>query len=266
MTRVIRELDWCRLALAGACTRRDEQYSAQIIQSLSALDIECFSRFLVEEGLGPIWYDFICSQNSSELHNFFQNRGGFSLIKQSRLAAAGLYQAQFSALQRIDKVFSARGILYAVMKGALIRELAYKDPAVRSSCDIDILVTHDQRREAASVLVDEGFAMHPNSDNLSHEASFVRGPVEIDLHWDILRPGRTPKDFATTLLQSRQRLSEFWGLQDVNAAYLMLVHPAFAKHVCSPSMGLNRVADFMLWLRIRSIDWNAVLELLERSG
>jgi hypothetical protein len=46
----------------------------------------------------------------------------------------------------------------------------------------------------------------------------------------------------------------------------MLTHPAFAKYVCSPNMGLARVADFLLWIGRRPVDWPAVLELLERSG
>jgi hypothetical protein len=46
----------------------------------------------------------------------------------------------------------------------------------------------------------------------------------------------------------------------------MLTHPAFAKYVCSPNMGLARVADFLLWINQRPVDWFAVLKLLERAG
>ena len=78
--------------------------------------------------------------------------------------------------------------------------------------------------------------------------------------------GRTRVDLTDELLERRQRIGNQWGLSDSDALFLMLTHPAFAKYVCSPNMGLGRVADFLLWIQKREIDWSAVLELLERAG
>ncbi len=47
---------------------------------------------------------------------------------------------------------------------------------------------------------------------------------------------------------------------------MMLTHPAFGKYVCSPQMGLGRVADFMLWIQQKRVDWPAVLSLLDMAG
>ena len=46
----------------------------------------------------------------------------------------------------------------------------------------------------------------------------------------------------------------------------MLTHPAFVRYVCSPNMGLGRVADFLLWIQHRQVDWSEVVQLLELAG
>ncbi|MGB8145740.1 MAG: hypothetical protein WCF05_11315, partial [Chromatiaceae bacterium] len=77
---------------------------------------------------------------------------------------------------------------------------------------------------------------------------------------------RTRVDLTAELLVRRQRIKGHWGLSDSDTLFMMLTHPAFNKYVCSPNMGLGRVADFLLWIQQRPVDWPAVLRLLERSG
>jgi hypothetical protein len=152
------------------------------------------------------------------------------------------------------------------MKGAHVRECVYPDPALRPASDIDILIAGSDRRRAANVLLETGHTVHVEPTNVSHEATFSQGAVDIDLHWSILRPGRTRVDLTAELLARRQRTNGLWGLSDNDTLFLMLTHPAFAKYVCSPNMGLSRVADFLLWIQMRPVDWPAVLRLLQRSG
>ncbi|MDH5223015.1 MAG: nucleotidyltransferase family protein, partial [Betaproteobacteria bacterium] len=105
-----------------------------------------------------------------------------------------------------------------------------------------------------------------NRTTISHEASFVRSPVDIDLHWDILRPGRTRRPMAEDMLARRQRVGGFWALSDSDALFVMLTHPAFAKYVCSPNMGLLQVADFLLWSEAKPEAWTAAERLLDAAG
>jgi hypothetical protein len=166
----------------------------------------------------------------------------------------------------LDCLFDAQGISYAVMKGAHIRELVYTDPALRPATDIDILISPDQREAATRSLTGAGFELLANAENISHEATFTRNSLAIDLHWDILRPGRTRVNLAEVMVRQRQRAGGFWGLSDIDTVFLMLVHSAFAKHVCSPSMGLIRVVDLLLWLRKRPIDWDEIAGRLNNAG
>jgi hypothetical protein len=186
-------------------------------------------------------------------------------LRKQRFAKAALYVSQKSCLSELHDLFSAKSITYAVIKGAYARELAYTDPALRPANDIDVLVAPEQRETAARALMGAGFHPHADAANISHEATFTRGPVAIDLHRDILRPGRTRIDVTRSLLFRRQRTGDFWGLEGSDAVFLMLVHPAFAKYVCSPNMELNSVADLLLWLHRCPVDWDAVADRLENT-
>src|SRR5215831_5433130 len=97
--------------------------------------------------------------------------------------------AQKAFMAELDRIYEQAGIVYAAFKGAHVREIVHADPSVRSANDIDILVSPTQREAAAEALVAAGFEMRADATNISHEATLVRGPIVVDLHWDILRPG-----------------------------------------------------------------------------
>ncbi len=256
----------------GALTRLDS-YRLALTPAKEGVDPAAFRAALTEGG--PAFVDLLLTQNlGAWWHHCLQvnglleslPRGVADALQQARMAAAARYLAQRTALIHIDQLFEAAGISYAVMKGAHVRECAYPDPSLRLTGDIDVLVTAPDRRCAAHALLDAGYSVNADLAIISHEACFTRSPVEIDLHWDIMRPGRTRADMTAGLLARRRRINGFWGLSDADALFLMLTHPAFAKYVCSPNMGLPRVADFLLRIQNRTIDWPAVMRLLEVAG
>ncbi len=233
-----------------------------MLQEITASGASDFANFLRNQKMASFWYAFIAGQDAAD-----EIAPGFvDALKQARLAGAALYLGQKFVLRELDGLFASQGIVYATIKGAHVRELVYVDPALRSAQDIDILIGPDQREAAARALVGAGFRLHVDADNISHEATFTRGAIAIDLHWDILRPGRTRIEMAPSLLSRRQRVNDFWGLGDLDAVFVMLVHPGFSKYVCSPSMGLISVVDFVLWLRKRHVDWDTVADRLNETG
>ncbi|MDQ1315292.1 MAG: hypothetical protein QG662_1401 [Pseudomonadota bacterium] len=217
---------------------------------------------ILAQDLGPLWHH--CLQSNGLLESLRPDT--IDALHQARIAATVGYLAQRATLDRIDRLFEAQGIPYVAMKGSHVRESVYPDPALRPASDIDLLIAPDDRRRAAAVLLDAGFTAHAEPANISHEATFSQGIVHIDLHWHILRPGRTRVDMTAELLARRQRSNGLWRLSDPDTLFLMLIHPAFAKYVCSPNMGLARVADFLLWIQKRTADWPEVLRLLRRAG
>lgn len=185
----------------------------------------------------------------------------------ARRSAALLYLKQRRAVVEIDTLLARENIPYAVIKGAATRELAYHDPPVRMSADVDILVSRDRRLDAARVLARAGYALRIDPEVISHEVVMAKDSVAIDLHWDILRPGRTPAGFALEMLNRRQRHVDQWVLSDADALFLMLVHGAISKHVSTTGLGLHRAVDLVLFLERRHPeDWPMVEELLRRCG
>jgi hypothetical protein len=247
-----------QLALLPAAAHTD----AAALRSALAEGGQAFLNLLLTQDLGPLWHHALQS------HRLLESLPPATVgaLREARLSAAMGYLAQRAALEELDRLLEAEGIPYVAMKGAHVRECVYPDPALRPASDIDLLIAPADRRRAAHVLLDAGYTVHADPANISHEATFSQGAVDLDLHWHMLRPGRTRIELTGELLARRQRTNGLWGLSDTDTLFLMLTHPAFAKYVCSPNMGLARVADFLLWVQKRPGDWPAALRLLERAG
>jgi hypothetical protein len=209
-----------------------------------------FVSFVVDHGLGPLW-DVQTARPE---------------FRESRLAAEALYAAQQHVLEEVDAVLGNAGIEYAVFKGAVNRLLLYDNPAIRACHDLDLLVRASDRVRAAEILARAGFEPFPEARSISRELVLSRGGVNIDLHWGLLREGRLAEEPVHDMLDRRRRRFGIWLLDDDDAFFVLVVHPAFAKHLGGWDMGLHRVMDIVLWLRTRSYDWQAVRERLEKNG
>jgi hypothetical protein len=209
-----------------------------------------FVSFIVDHGLGPLWH---ARTQRAEFHA-------------SRMSAEALFLTQQHALGEIDTVLEEAGIQYAVIKGAASRMLLYDNPALRASHDLDLLVRPEDRVRAATALVNANFTACPEADSISRELVLSRGAVNIDLHWELLREGRLRSDCTADMLDRRRQSGGLWMLSPEDSFFLLVVHPAFAKHLGGWEMGLHRVADIVAWLRTQSFDWPAVHTLLEHNG
>jgi len=224
-------------------------FESELVQALEAGGAN-FASFIVDHGLGPLWHE----------------RSGRDEFRESRLLAEALYAAQEHALGEIDAALNAAGIEYAVIKGAASRLLLHENPAIRACHDIDLLVRPDERVRTASVLVEAGFTAVSDALNISHELLLSRGIVDIDLHWGMLREGRLRRDCVADMLSRRRREHNTWMLDAEDAFFMLLVHPAFAKHLAAWNMGLHRVADTVTWLRTQPFDWQIVRNRLQQNG
>ena len=205
---------------------------------------------ILEQQLGPLWHA----------------RTKVPPFAKSRADAAMFYIRQTAALRDIDDLFEQRGIRYAVFKGAGIRDLIYDDPSVRVCWDIDVLVAPDQRTAAAGALVDAGYRLRVDPMLASHEVTLTKDLVAIDLHWQLLRPGRTPPSMTSQMLERRARHGDAWTLSDADTLLVLLVHPTFSKHLSTSQMGLHRLADIALWLQKRRTEWPSLVRELDTAG
>ncbi len=106
----------------------------------------------------------------------------------------------------------------------------------------------------------------PDPENISHEISLVKGGISIDLHWDIMRPGRTRIPMTEILLKTRKEFPTHWGLDNDATLFLMLVHPVFTKYSTTPHSTLIRIVDLAHWIETKEPDWEQIESWLEDAG
>ena len=251
-----------RLALSPLVSEDPLRALETVKETVRESEEQKFLDFLLQNGLGPLWHNTLKKNGVSS----FFSPGFTDDLKQSRLLTTVQYLKQQHSLKKIENIFRKNSLPHAVFKGAHIREIIYNDPAVRPACDIDILVSKRYKARAINALVAEELTFHPVAKNISHEASLNDGNASIDLHWDILRPGRTRIDLTDAFLKARKQFSDHWGFNNEAALFIMLVHPIFTKYGTAPQASLVRMVDLVRWVQTQQIDWDKTHNWLKQGG
>ena len=226
------------------------------------LPAEAWGAWLANAGLGAWWHSLFPKQNSLQGWDLTD----IDALRNASRSAAASYLLQSEVLRKTGYALDNAGIDYVVFKGAHIREWLYDNPTVRTSVDVDILVAFEDRLRAISTLQQHGFTMNVIPQIASHEVQLIWHEVEVDLHWDVMRPGRTRSSLVSDLLSRRIHLKNIPVPCAEDAAVLMLVQPAFADHVCGPTMPLIRALDFYLLTQRVDLDWDRVTSVLAMQG
>ena len=251
-----------RTALRPLLPYADEKDLFESCKQIDQIGETRFSNFLQQQGLASMWH--------RALHNAAKNslvsKYFLETLHQSRLLATGAYMLQSQALKKIKSTLENENINHVIFKGCHIRESIYDEPAIRPACDIDVLISSDDQTKAIQALVSAGYQFAPDPENISHEATLYTGEISIDLHWDIMRPGRTRIPMTETLLKTRQEFSTHWGFNNDATLFLMLVHPVFTKYSTTPHSTLTRIVDLAHWIEIMKLDWEQLYDWLEEAG
>jgi hypothetical protein len=223
---------------------------------------ERFVSFLAQNSLASIFYAHL-TDNPDQLR---EEQAIKEALRLQSLADAAKYLSQKSTLIKTHKVFEAANINYAVFKGAHVRESAYEHAWLRTTADIDVLVTKEDREGAIEALKHSGMQYHPNLEVLSHEATLTNHDTSVDLHWHIMRPGRTRIDMTENLLEGAELCPDYKGMSPTATLFVLLTHPAINKYVCSPDASLIKIIDLCLWLKREDIDYNQLYVLINTAG
>ena len=249
-------------ALAPLLPRAPESALLRSCEYATASSEEFFTTFLIRQELAPLW---------SELADEFA--GGLPLsqeardrLHQCRLETTSIYLLQRHNLQLAGEILNSADIPHAIIKGSHTRELYYDSPALRPALDIDILVKPEDRLEAIKAFQAQGFTFHAMAQNISHECNLVKGNTIIDLHWDIMRPGRTRAPIVNELLDKRVDYGSHWGLSHGATLFLMLVHPVFTKYTTTPHASLVRLVDLAQLLHRHPESTENAVPLLHKAG
>jgi hypothetical protein len=217
--------------------------------------------FLHQQGLAPMWDKTVREFQPGEFSTHFQDS-----LHQARLEATGEYLIQHRRMQEIRAVLDPISIPHVIYKGAAFRDTYYSEPALRLAVDIDVLVSDENRVRCIQAFRDAGFTFYGEAENISHEVNLLKGTTSIDLHWDIMRPGRTRISVVDWLLEEREDARGFWALSVEGTLLVLLAHPVFTKYSTTPHAALVRMIDLLSLLDNSSPNWEKLRDRLERSG
>lgn len=235
---------------------------ANFLESAATLGAPRLTAFIRDQGLAPLWWDFL--QTTVEDTPFAQTLRAD--LRDDRLAAAAAYLMQRRTLRITATRLAQAAVPYAVFKGAHLRERLYADPALRPVDDIDVLVPATHRSLAIKALSAAGMRLDTTKPDLGHEVKLNDGMVDVDLHWQPFRIGRSRIELARPLLERRCDQGGIETLDDTASLLVMLVHPAFAKHVCGNLARLVRLVDLDRMIRRGHADWDWVLGQIDAAG
>ena len=251
-----------RLALAPFLDSENSIDFPSLLAAAENEGINDFLQFLIFNGLAPLWHDALIK--TGQINTI--NPEVAEKLRQVRLVSEANYLNQKNSLEKVHNSLSSADIEYAVLKGAQVRELVYDNPGLRPCADIDILITRKNRDLAIRTLIDTGLSFHPNEEVFSHECMFVDKTATIDLHWNIMRTGRTRIDLTESLLNESTTINGIKYLNNEASLFVLLVHPAFNKYICSKDAIIIRLVDLYRYLSSFQFNWNIVSDLIRKGG
>jgi len=105
----------------------------------------------------------------------------------------------FHELKKILSELNEQGIKVIVLKGALFAEMLYKNPALRTMSDIDILVKPVDFEKVAAYLVNADYERSSDVEHIVrerryHHAQFLKMGIMIEVHKGLAQPRRFKMD------------------------------------------------------------------------
>jgi hypothetical protein len=184
------------LALTTACCRwpRSPEREAAVRDAAAAVtDWNQFERLVARHRVAPLARDGLTCAGIA-LPPAVDARLG---ARAAECAMTALAMARESV--RLQRAFEAAGLPMLIIKGTAIGILAYGDPCMKESCDIDLLTSPEAFPEAHSLLEQLGYELHLpgglTSDQLRRLAQVGKDTsylhresgLIVELHWRLMR-------------------------------------------------------------------------------
>ncbi len=175
------------------------------------------------------------------------------------------YENQAHELDKIRSVLTENDIPFIPLKGAVIRNY-YKDPSLRTGCDVDVLIKRDDLKKATELLCDKlQYKLDKREyyhDVILHSAS----DVTVELHFSI-QEGINPMDKVL------ERVWEYaFQIKDGGKEYALtneflmfhvIAHMAY--HFVSGGCGIKPFVDLLALKNSLEVSQNDLDELLKSA-
>lgn len=245
------------------------QKTAQQVKNFSAIDWTRLYRLAGIHKLGPVVFETLystpgfCGDNSQLA----------ALWKKETIIQAAYQVAKTQRLLRLAAAFDQSDVRYAVVKGALCRDL-YTRPELRPSGDEDILIAPEDYSLCSAAMVQDGMERTDKEDGkVTHWLDRQTG-LHIELHTELFPSKRASDQLLNTCFS--QQLSRTVSVQVSDGTvrtleptyhFLFLVCHAI-KHFIAGGFGIRTLCDIVTFAERyqEQIDRQAVDTWLEKVG
>ncbi len=164
--------------------------------------------------------------------------------------------------QRISQIFEANQIKYIPLKGSVIRKF-YPEPWMRTSCDIDILISKPDTEKALKILTEEGYRYERE---MYHDLSlYSESGVHLELHFSILED-REDMDKVLCEVWENTVASETYRTDLTNEFFITYIVSHMANHFLNGGCGLRALIDLWIIKNKMNLNFENASELLNRAG
>jgi hypothetical protein len=201
-------------------------------------------------------------------HDFHGQIPKLYLDKLNQSYNANLYKnIIYSAeLANILSVFNKHGLLVIPLKGTVLAELLFENPALRTIVDIDILVKPEALSQARSLLIEMGYqqliAPPKQTPHPFHGAPYykeVSFPIFLELHWNLADEKLLSVSMEDVWCRARP-LKLSWGSPLVLSPEDTFLY--MATKLSQEVSGLKMLIDIAEVLKKyeNTLDWNYIIE------
>ncbi len=208
-------------------------------------------------------YSLASRHDVAHLLAFGLQKSGLPLpdkLRKSILTAIYRTQQQKTDLSQICQILEDAQIPFVPLKGSVLRE-RYPEPWMRTSCDIDVLVSPENLAAAQASLEAQGYVV---DGGCGHDVSLhsPRG-THLELHFDLIEESRNTKMNAV--------LCELWSVvrpctghqyqMAMPDAYFYFYHVAhMVKHFETGGCGIRPLIDLWILNQAKPADVDALLD------
>ncbi len=183
-----------------------------------------------------------------------------------RYAIAGTQN--FAEHSELHELMTANSIPYVAMKG-LASAVYYPDPSLRSTGDVDFLVSQSDLGKAGALLESIGFVVDHGDEESSKHIAFTRPPMSI---WEMHRTvNGIPDNEVGARIQTEMNkaiaTAELIEIEDVTCrlpdklhhGLILLLHTA--SHLTSEGVGLRHLCDWVVFASsLSDMDFREIFE------
>lgn len=171
--------------------------------------------------------------------------------------------AQHYYLDQIKEAFAKNKIDYAILKGAVLKDI-YPSSDFRQSSDMDIFIKYSDTYKAKAVMVQLGFENMSFGNNDTTDNYCADKFSYIELHKKLI-PQRYK--WAEECNKITDRLvykgNHEYVMSDEDFYIFMIAH--IAKHLSWSSVGIRSILDVWMYLKAdKNLDWNFINEVLKK--